>query len=635
MSWLLLLALTGLAAFAALGVTLRAEPEGRAETGVLWTLVFYALICAPVLVLGYTNLLRPALLAIVSLGTSAAAFVASARGRSLATHALEIRRAVAGMARMPKDALALAYERRSFALLGLAAALLTIVGTAWLTYLAPSESWDGFFYHEPIVGYAIQDHGFRVQSLPQVMVVQCINGYPHLCQAFALWFVIFTDKSLIEIGNTLAAPGLMLATFVVARRYCADPVPLFGWSSALLLMPAVLTQTRTSMIDLQVCFFILAAMHYATRPVLREKDVVAASLCMILIAASKSTSLTLVPPLALVTYGRALFTQRHGSFGRALAVVVAFSALIAGVAAMTFARNWLAFHNPLWPVAYVNPALHIDWKGLSTLDDLTHSRSFMDMVRMKYHQPTGGVADIIARDYGYGVPWVVVPLACASLVIAVITAVRRRIAKSPDALAENLLLVAFLGAAFTLGSPTLTQARFNAQIVAVGMICIAWAAGRLGKRAGFHEGAIASTLMMTLVPMFWTDWFFGVDLPGISALVRHTPAERATMHFAPFQMPPETARVRERDLGPGDLLVFTQETAFPGVLWNHHMSNRVEHVPFKDAPSFLAALDRLQPKWVVVGASSGGRTALVGRASEWELVGPACKQDGTLAFRRK
>jgi hypothetical protein len=635
MSWVLLLALTGFAAFAALAVTLRAEPEGRAETGVVWTLVFYALICGPVLALGHANLLRPALLAIASLITSAIAFAASAPRRDLAAHAIEVRRAALAMARVPLDALRLAYEKKSFALLGLAAALATIVGTAWLTYLAPSESWDGFFYHEPIVGFAIQDHGFRVQSLPDNMVVQCANGYPRLCQSFALWFVIFTDKSLIELGNTLAAPGLMLVTFVIARRYCDDPVPLLGWSSALLLMPAMLTQTRTSMIDLQVAFFIIAAVHYATRPVLRTPDVIVSSLCMILIAGSKSTSLSLVPPLALVTYGRALSTQRRGHLGPTLAIVAAGSALIAATAAMTFVRNWIAFHNPLWPVSYTNHALHIDWKGLATLDELTHARPFLEMVRTKYHRPTGGVADIIARDYGYGVPWVVLPLACVSLVAAVLTAARRRVTKNPDAMTENLLLVALLGATFTIGSPTLTIARFNAQVVAVAMIAITWAAGRLGKGTGLHEGAIASTLIMTIVPMFWTDWLFGVDLPGIFALARRSPAERATMHFAPFQMPPEVARARERDLGPGDLLVFTQEMAFPGVLWNHSMSNRVEFVAFKTAEGFVAELEQRRPKWVVVGGNSEARTLLARRPTEWELVGLACRQDGTMAFRKK
>src|SRR5437773_419477 len=103
-------------------------------------------------------------------------------------------RAAEALLGLPRDAFQLAFRARSFALLGLACATMAILVSAWLTYLAPSESWDGFFYHEPIIGLALQNHGFRMVTLPPSMVVQPINGYPRLCEAFALWFVVFTDK---------------------------------------------------------------------------------------------------------------------------------------------------------------------------------------------------------------------------------------------------------------------------------------------------------------------------------------------------------------------------------------------------------------------------------------------------------
>jgi hypothetical protein len=472
-------------------------------------------------------------------------------------------------------------------------------------------------------------------ELPDNMVVQGVNGYPRLCESFALWFVIFTDKSLIEIGNTIAAPGLMLATYVIARRYASDRAPLIGWSSAILLMPAMLTQTRTSMIDVQVAFFLVAATHFATRPTLRMRDALTASLLLGLLVGSKSSALVWVPPLALVTYARLLSAQRKERLRQALAIVVIGGVFVAGVAALTFVRNWIAFRNPLWPVSYENARLHIRWPGLVTLERISPDLPVRELTKKKYHQPIGGISDIIARDYGYGVPWIVVPLGAVSLIGALITAARARIARLPDRSTENLLLVAALGVAFVKTSPSLDIARYNAQIVAIAMVCIAWAAGRLQSGLRFHEGAVASTLLMTIVPMFWTDWFFGVDFQGIYALRRHTAAERSTMHFAGFQMPADVAKVRERDLGEGDLVIFTQEMAFPGVLWNQRMSNRVEYVELKDVPSFLAEIERRKPKWVVVGGKSVGREGLTNHPAEWEVVGTACRQDGTIAFRKK
>lgn len=107
------------------------------------------------------------------------------------------------------------------------------------------------------------------------------------------------------------------------------------------------------------------------------------------------------------------------------------------------------------------------------------------------------------------------------------------------------------------------------------------------------------------------------------------------MNVADFQMPPETARAREAELGPGELVVFTQEMAFPGVLWNHRMSNRVEYVELTGAPAFLAEIEARHPKWMVVGAKSPGHAVLAAQPAAWEYVGVACTQDQTVAFRRR
>ena len=637
LSWLLLVALTGLAAFAALAVTVRAEPEGRAEAGVLWTACFYALVCGPVLVLGYASWLYRGSLAAASVATSIAAFAASARGRPAADHARATLAAARAIARLPGEAFGLTRSARSFALLGLAGAAFAVVASAWLSYLAPSESWDGFFYHEPMVGFAIQNHGFRMVSLPRDMVVQAANGYPRLCESFALWFVIFTDKTLIEIGDTVAAPGLLLAVYVLARRYSSDCAALVGWSAAVLLVPAMLSQMRTSMIDVEVTFFLLAAVHFATRPRLRVRDAAAATLATALVVASKSPGLAWAPPIVAVAYGRLLWTHGRARPRAALALAVAGSAALAGIAALTFARNWLAFGSPLWPLSYDNPRLHIHWPGLVTLARITPSPPLSKLLSVKYGRPTGGVGDIIARDYGYGVPWVVLPLAAVSLVAALATAARARLRRRPDAATENLLLVALLGAAFVAGSPSLNIARFNVHVVAIAMLAVAWAAGRLRDGARFHEGAVAATLVMTMVPMAWTDWFFQRRVADMVTLLRSSPAERAVMNVEGFEMPADVARMRERELGPGDLVVFTQPLAFPGVLWNHAMSNRVAYVELRSVASFLAEVDWLRPKWVIVGVGSPAARALRedGAGKRWERVGTAVAQDRTEAYRRR
>jgi hypothetical protein len=82
------------------------------------------------------------------------------------------------------------------------------------------------------------------------------------------------------------------------------------------------------------------------------------------------------------------------------------------------------------------------------------------------------------------------------------------------------------------------------------------------------------------------------------------------MNFGQFQMPRDTARSREQELGPGDLVVFTRDELFIGVLWNDRFDNRVAYMPFEGPESFLARLDEACAKWVLVGKAGGAAAGL-------------------------
>ncbi len=527
----------------------------------------------------------------------------------------------------------LAFAARSFATLGLAAAAMAIVVSAWLSWLAVSESWDGFFYHEPIVGFALQNQGFRMVDLPPAFLVQGINGYPKLCEAFALWFVIFTDKTLIEIGNTIAAPGLLLATFLIVRRFAKDPVASMGWAAAVLLMPAMLTQLRTSMIDVEVQFFLVAALFYATRAEIDARATALAWLSMALVMGSKSTALVWVPPLAVVTIGR-LVARREAPGRGPLLVSLAGVIAVASVGALTFARNWIAFKNPVWPVTVSIPRLGIAWPGVATLHQITPEPPLLELIRSKYQHPVGGIPDIIARDYGYAVPWVIAPLGLVAAAVALVVVLRRRFAEGRDETAEALLLLVALAAVSIKVSPNLNIGRYNVVAVVVSVAAVAWLAARAGER--FHEGALAAATMLALVPWIWTDWFFGVDLGfrDIATLVRSSSADRRSMDFATFQMPSDTARAKEKELAGGGVVVFTQDSSFIGALFDHAMDNRLVYVRFDGDDAFLARVAEADARWIVVGERSRARSLLASQPTRFQQVGVAVRQDRTVALPR-
>ena len=192
-------------------------------------------------------------------------------------------------------------------------------------------------------------------------------------------------------------------------------------------MPAMLTQLRTSMIDVEVQFFLVAALFYATRAELDARAAALAWLFLALVMGSKSTALVWVPPLAILTTARLGF--RGERRGPALVVTVVGVLAVVGVGALTFGRNWIAFKNPVWPVRVSIPRLGIAWPGVATLHQITPEPPLLDLIRAKYQHPVGGIPDIIARDYGYAVPWVIAPLGLVAVAVAIVVALRRRITR--------------------------------------------------------------------------------------------------------------------------------------------------------------------------------------------------------------
>ena len=631
--WLVLTVLTTCAALAAVAVAVRASPSGRAELAILSALGFFALIEAPVLVLGYTRQLYAPRLAIASLAMSAVAFLASARGRGVGLHARDVGRAVLSLAQMPFDAIREAARARSAVLLGLVACAAIVATTAWLSYLAPAEGWDALFYHEPIVGFAIQEHGFSVIDLPPNPMVQQVNGYPRGAEAVPIWFCIFTDRTFIEIGNTLAAPWLVVAVFAIARRY-GDRVSSMGWGAVTLFIPALWSQMRHAYIDVEITFFVIAALHFATRLQLRVVDVACMFLAIALLVAGKGTGLAIAPPIAFVAYVRLLMHHGRTRKWTALGLVVGGTLLVAGIASLTVVKNIVVFKNPIWPVTYDMDSLGIHLKGLIKYKAMNPAPPIPEMLRIKYGAPSGDVGDIISRDYGVAVPWIVVPLGLVALVVATLAAARDAVLRQFGP-TTNLGLVAVLGFVAFMTSNSWMSARFNIEPICVLMFAIVWLCKK-PRWTRLGEAAVASAIAMSLVSMLWVkDWNWGLTSQKIHDLQKAAPADRPYMYSDPGNMPSNVGRLRETELGPGDRVAFTQDETWIGTLWNFRFSNHVKYVPFDDATQFANAIEAYRPKWVVVGGSGGARSVLDQRPLEWEYLGAATPNDGTVVFQRR
>jgi hypothetical protein len=633
LNWLLLFALTALAGLGALALALRMEVPGRAERALAFCLLFWTLIVAPIFILGYGGWLYRAPVALLSFAVSSGVLGMCARGRAVSDFASELTGAIRALFRLLSDAVKICGRARSFAALGVLAVGCMLAFTLFLTYLVPAdESWDGLYYHQPIVGFAIQSHGFGLVDLPNTLLAQPINGYPKLGEAFSLWFVLFTDKTLIELGSSLAAPGLMLGIYALARRYTTDRAACMGWSAVVLLMPVLSSQFRTTMIDVELWTFVLAAAYFATRPEFRPRDAGLALLGCALALGTKSTGLALTPVVVVVVLVRSLRGQRRSFAPWVAAGLVSVAAILL----FTFGRNFRAFHNPFWPVRFSSSTLGVDFPGVATLAQVAPDLPFREFLSRAYEHPAGGVHDIIVRGYGLAIPWVVVPFGALALLVCAVVVGRGFARGARDRTSENLALVALVLLLPLCATPSLSNARYNVQAVVAAALGIIWAGERWSLER-FQEGALASSVVLSLTSFVWSGylWGLGLTFADIGALVHHSKLERAALNFSTFQMPANVAALREAELGPGDVAVFTRDLTFIGVLWNDQFSNRVVYLPPQAAgASLLAELQSRHARWVAVGEKTAARRTLE-RSSEYEIVGTAAAQDRTVVFRRR
>ncbi len=628
MGWITLILLTAFAFVDALALGLRSRPRGRAELGIATALFFAALLGAPVLVLGYANLLWRSTLGLASLALLSLVFAACARGQGSRALLASCRRAFEELAGMAGDAVKECWRARSLVLPGLLVVAAFIAASLVLTYLIEFCRWDDEIYHTPIVGWAIQLHGFGIVDAPPPGVGGT-NGYPKLCEGLCLWFVIFTDKTLIELPATLFAPPLMLAVYGLARRY-VDRVSAVGLAVVLLLVPHAWRQFCSTYVDMEMAFFLLAATYYVSREEHRIEDTVMCTVALALAAATKTTWLMFVPPVALVAYVRRLRARAEG--GRTLrddlVAVAASVGAIAVAGGVCIARNWWHYGNPVWPVSYDVPALGIHWPGIFTPADY---KGHDPAVAEGFDVPKGGMHDVMRHGYGLAMMWIAGPLGVLALLLWVADVVRdltrdRKAGEGVRSVAPVLLPCLF----WVATGPNFGQPRYNLHVIGAFLVACAWLV-RGPREARLREGVLGAMLAFSLVPLFWMRDANVTTVEEEVERLSHPLATRAFSDHPSFDL---LEKQKDAELAPGDEVVFSEGVAFPGLLWNFGFTNRVDYVAFTNAAEFTARLADRAPRWVCVGAASAPRKVLEA-SGQWELIGRTNPGLNEVAFRRK
>lgn len=622
-----LLGLAGLAMLAGLCVAAWGFARRPAELALATVVTTLACMVAPVHALGWAGALTRPALALATVGLAAPIVigtVATKRGRGALACALR------SLARLGVEGIAQPWRERSLSLVGLVAVLALSGWTAWLAYFAPSSAWDGVMYHEPMVGFALQNRGFAwVGYEAGNPMLGPVDGYPRVTEDLMLFLVAFGDRRLIDLVPSAIVPLLWIASYVLLRRFVSSRVIALGLAAGLTLIPGVVLQLRSTYVDVTFVAFLAAAAAFLCRRAPGPAELWLAGLCLGLAGGSKVTGLMVVPLVGLVGVVVTIAAARRRPV--LLVHLLGGLAVVLALMAPTYVRNWTEKQNLVWPSSMEMESLGIDWQGPLAITNMNVPRE--QAVAWFFGPPIPNEQFHDTKDNGYGnvPPFVIPPLALLGLFAAFVHGVRGP--RRGDAwllLALTLPLIA----TFAL-TPARHWARLNLHVVlACWMLAAAWLGAR--RRRLLAEGVVGALIVGALVTLHWSEPAWDVDLERLGRLRAMSPLERATAHDGIFTlMPTATALARERELGDGDLVVFSHHP-FVGLLWNERFSNRVELIDPRQhrGPRWLEEALARGAEWAVVEHRSP-LLPLLRESPAWQEIGPADgSREPAYAFRR-
>lgn len=617
-----LFALTALVLAASLAAAMRLYPTSRAEQALAAFTLAFGVIQLSIQALGWSSHLDRASLA---LGVFAASVVLFALGLRGPDPAQRLRAFSAGLREhlaLPVTAIRMALEARSPILaLGLLVVFGVVVWTAWLAYLAPSGSWDGVWYHEPMAYFAIQNHGFELVDVP--LHLAKVNTHPRTSENLMLWACIFGDRTLVDAVPSAVFPLAMLGTYCMTAAHVRSKIVALGASVVVMSVPAALLQLRSTYVDLTVMAAFVAGAHYALKPDLRSRDAWMAALGIGLACGTKANQVVFGAVLFAIVCVRMIalaWTERRG---RQLLHPLGGLLLILALAAPDYVRTYLDHDNPVWPIRVDSARFDVHLPGPYDIQDMQWPLG--TMLHEMYDVPSQGqdYHDTRRHAYGYGLTYVGLPLLLLALIVLLAGLPRAWVRRDRAEVATRtrLLLMFAVGALTFVTSPALYWARFSLGGVALGVAVVAWLLERRSWGIA-PEGVLSAMIFANLLTLAWAQPAWEVSFTEALELSEIEPAERVFANTS-LLFTPGMRRMREERIGAGDVVVFDDDLAFPGNLWNEALTNRVLYVPFTTRDEYLERLDALGAEWVAMYEFRDEYRAVDSRPETWREIGRA------------
>lgn len=605
MLWLMTAVVLG----ASLILASRLYTESASEAFVAGLTMVFGVTHGGISLLGWTGQLTLTNLVLLSTALSVALGLAGGRV-GIASLRRHLQTAGAALVRSWREA---RRGRLSFATLGVVFVCGLGLWTAWVSWLAPSGSWDGLWYHEPMVGWAIQERGFAVMDVPPAL--EWVNGYPRACENLMLWATLLSDRRLIDVIPSVMWLTSLAAFVVLASHFGVRRSVAAGVGVGLLTIPGAVLQLRSTYVDLTVLAAGLLALVFVFRPVVRAPDVWLAAVACACFACTKSNSIVFAGMMFLTLGTRVLLLRNPRQAANWFAALLAFGV----AAAPTYVRNVLMHSNPFWPLRIHSATLGITLEGTS---DLQSMQLGPDAVFTEFFEvPTPGqdYHDTRKHAYGYGLTFFGIPLLLASLLALGRSTLLPRWSPSGEAaLGEpvHFRLVALLGLGVFMfvASPAYYWARYSLVSIGIALVVIAW---WLRGKERLADGFVGAVFALNIVTLYWAVPAWDVTVSQALELSALPSAERVLADTSHCLWTADARRWREENVDASTTVVATFEAPFVGNAWNEAMSNRVVLIDESDE-SFVEGLARVGGSVAYVPMRGSAEQALVARG--WRVV---------------
>jgi hypothetical protein len=402
-----------------------------------------------------------------------------------------------------------------------------------------------------------------------------------------------------------------------------------------LWVPGVILQLNSTYIDTHIGTIHIAALAFAMRPKIRLVDGIVAGLAFGLLVGTKGHALSWIPFSGGVAICR-LFWQNFRHKKLATAGVALFAvACVLFVALPFYWRNWSHYKNPIYPVEFASKSLGLHFPGHQRIEDIQRPLSRVISDLYTFHAPGADHFDIANHGYGYGIPWVAMPLAALAMAVAIAKSFFARITGGASPRTDNLILTSVPVLITGPLSPALWSARYNLHVAAAILLLAAWATSGRGLRLFGDVPAGACLVMSFLFIYFSIPPAFALSMDEARRLAKLGAVERASFEWPNHWGLHDFQLRRETELHRGDVVAFTDSYLFPAYLWNERYENEVIFVRYLGGPEFLKLLDENHVKWV---ATHAGRTGYQDLATSpvWEDLGPVSRNtERWTLFRRR